>query len=305
MTKDKIFTNSIFVAIAALFCCALWGSATPFIKTGYELVLLKNDVPSTILFAGCRFFLAGIFTVIIYSIARKKLLLSKKNSIANVIKLSFFQTIIQYMFFYIGLANTSGVKGTVESGSSAFFALLVASLIFKQEKLTLKKITACVLGFGGIILLNFKGLDFKMNFFGDAFVLFSGISLAFSSVMVKSYSKTEDPVVLSGYQFVFGGAVMIIIGILFGGRITLQSAVGVGILIYLAFLSAAAYSIWGLLLKYNPVSKITIYNFTTPVLGVILSKIMLAEQSNVSAINLILTLVLVSGGIILLNYRKS
>lgn len=33
--KKTIFTNTFFVAICALLCTALWGSATPFIKTGY------------------------------------------------------------------------------------------------------------------------------------------------------------------------------------------------------------------------------------------------------------------------------
>jgi drug/metabolite transporter (DMT)-like permease len=60
------------------------------------------------------------------------------------------------------------------------------------------------------------------------------------------------------------------------------------------------------LLKYNPVSKVTIYSFTTPVFGVILSEIMLAaEDSNVNYFNLAITLVLVCTGIILINYKKS
>ena len=128
--KSKIFTNRFFVAVVALFCCALWGSATPFIKIGYELILPAKDVASTILFAGVRFTLAGVFTVLIYSIGRKKFLLPKKENLGKVATVSCFQTILQYIFFYIGLANTTGVKGTVESGSSAFFALLISSLIF-------------------------------------------------------------------------------------------------------------------------------------------------------------------------------
>ena len=58
--KNKLMTNSLFVALAAMFCCALWGSATPFIKTGYKLMLPENDVASTILFAGVRFVISLI-----------------------------------------------------------------------------------------------------------------------------------------------------------------------------------------------------------------------------------------------------
>ena len=51
-TKDKstkVFSNPLFITLVALLCCALWGSATPFIKTGYELMLPEKDIPSTIL----------------------------------------------------------------------------------------------------------------------------------------------------------------------------------------------------------------------------------------------------------------
>ncbi len=301
--KTSIFQKPAVVVICALICCALWGSATPFIKTGYELLLPDKDVPSTILFAGIRFALAGLITVIIYSIGRKKLLYPKTDNIPRVLLVGLFQTVIQYIFFYIGLANTSGVKGTIASGTSAFFAVLVASLIFRQEKLTMKKVIACVLGFAGIVIVNLDGLEFTMNFFGDAFVIFSAISLAFSSVLIKKFSKYEDPVVISGYQFIAGGSFMIIVGLLFGGKITLTNPVGLLVLIYLAFLSAIAYALWGMLLKFNPVSKVSVFNFTTPIFGTILSEIMLTESSGVKPLNLIITLLLVSSGIFLLNFQ--
>ena len=301
---NKFFTNRIVIAIGAILCCALWGSATPFIKTGYILMLPIKDTASTILFAGIRFTFAGILTILIYSIARRKFLFPKMENMSKIATVSAFQTVIQYIFFYIGLANTSGVKGTVLSGSSAFFALLVASLIFKQEKLTYKKIIACLFGFAGIVFVNLNGLDFTMNFTGDCFVLFSTISYAVSSVLVKKYSKDEDPVVISGYQFFMGGIVMIVVGLILGGKVVVDSTKAFAVLTYLSFLSAFAYSLWGVLLKYNPVSKVTIYNFTTPVFGVILSAVMLTENSMVTPLNLIITLALICTGIIMLNYKK-
>ena len=171
--NNKIFTNTFFVTFAALLCCALWGSATPFIKIGYALMMPEKDVPSTILFAGIRFMFAGILTVLIYSIARRKFLYPKKDNISKILTVSCFQTVIQYILFYIGLANTTGVKGTIASGSNSFFSMLIACLVFKQEKFTLKKLAACLIGFAGVILINLKGLEFNMNFFGDCFVIFS------------------------------------------------------------------------------------------------------------------------------------
>ncbi len=301
--KNKLFTNVWVVSLAAILCCALWGSATPFIKIGYQLIRPEATVASTILFAGVRFFFAGIITVVIYSIARKKLLFPEKSNLGKVATVGLFQTIIQYFFFYMGLSLTTGVKGTVISGSNTFFSILIASLIFRQEKLTAKKIFACILGFAGIIVVNLNGLDLTVNW-GDAFVLFSTIAYAISSVLMKKFSSDEDPVVISGYQFIFGGFVMTVAGLLMGGYIVVNSLQAFGVLTYLSFLSAIAYALWGVLLKHNPVSRVTVFSFMIPVFGVLLSELMLAEASGVSYVNLLIALVLICTGITVLNYKK-
>ncbi len=303
-SKDKnIFQNPIVLTLLALLCCALWGSATPFIKTGYALMEVSG-VPSTMLFAGMRFTLAGIITVAIYSIARRRVLYPKAANLPKVLTVSVFQTVVQYIFFYIGLANTSGVKGTIASGTSAFFCVLIASLIFRQEKLTFKKILACVLGFAGVVIVNLNGLELTMNLLGDGFVIFSAIASALSSVLMKRFSKDEDPVVISGYQFIVGGIFLVVLGLCMGGTVKLTELTGLLVLLYLAILSAVAYAVWGMLLKHNPVSRVSIFSFTTPIFGTLLSMIMLSgESTGTQPLNLVITLVLVSAGILLLNYQ--
>ena len=81
--QKKIYTNAVFVVLSALLCTALWGSATPFIKTGYNCLKVEGT-PSIMLFAGIRFFLAGIITVIIYSLIERKFLYPKKESLKYV-----------------------------------------------------------------------------------------------------------------------------------------------------------------------------------------------------------------------------
>lgn len=305
MKFKATLTHPLFVTLAALLCCALWGSATPFIKIGYELLLPERNVASTILFAGVRFTCAGILTVLIYSIARRRVLYPKKENLWMVGSVSAFQTVIQYICFYLGLSLTSGVKGTLLSGCSAFFAILVSTLVFKMEKLTARQIVACAVGFSGMLLVNLTGLELTLNL-GDVLVLLSAVSLAFSSVLMKRFSRFEDPVVLSGYQFILGGLVMSLGALAFGGRISITSPKAFFVLLYLALLSAVAYAVWGVLLQHNPVSRVTVFSFMTPVFGVLLSMLMLrSEESLVSPINLILALLLVSAGILILNYRRT
>lgn len=257
---------------------------------------------SQILFAGVRFFLAGVLTIVFGSLLQKKLLVPKRSSLPMIGVLSLFQTIVQYFFFYIGLAHASGVKSSIINGMSTFFAILLASLVRKQEKLTTSKIAGCILGAAGVIIVSLTGGElgggFAIN--GEGFILIASVSYAISSVLIKEYSAYENPVTLSGYQFMLGGAVMIVVAILAGGQLHMTSPAAIALIIYMALISSVAYSLWGILLKYNPVSSVTIYGFTNPIFGAILSAVLLAEWENLS-ITYLLSLALVSLGIYIVN----
>lgn len=303
--KSNILQKTPVAALLALFCSALWGSAFPCVKIGYDLFGIdKASTPSIILFAGVRFFIAGIMVIIIGSVIRKKPLVPKPAEIPKVMLLSLFQTILQYLFFYIGLANTSGVKSSVIEGMSVFVCILVSALIFRLEKLTLAKIAGCILGTAGIIAINLdSSLVSDINFTGDGFILISTVAYAISSVLIKHFSADTDTMKLSGWQFLFGGTVMSIIGLLLGGRFEYGN-IGVEamlILMYLAFISACAYSIWSLLLKYNPVSKIAVFGFMNPVCGVLLSAVLLGETEQAFRLESAAALVLISAGIFIVN----
>ena len=68
-----------------------------------------------------------------------------------------------------------------------------------------------------------------------------------------------------------GGAAMAATGFAFGGRLHPTGVGSVAVLVYLAALSAVAYTVWSVLLKYNPVSRIAPFMFLQPIFGVTLS----------------------------------
>ena len=147
---NTILTKTPMVCLLAMICCLLWGSAFPCIKIGYQLFQIHPDsIGSQLLFAGCRFTLAGILTILIGSLLNRRFLLPAKTSWSMVAKLGLVQTVLQYILFYIGLANTTGVKSSIIEASNVFLAILAATLIFKLEKLTPAKIAGCILGFAG------------------------------------------------------------------------------------------------------------------------------------------------------------
>lgn len=295
------------VCVLALVCTFLWGSASPCIKLGYALFQIPSSETWTqILFAGTRFILAGILTILIGSALNRKMLVPTKSSVPSIAKLALFQTILQYIFFYIGLAHNSGVKASIINGSNTFFVILLAGLVFHQEKLDFKKLAGCIIGFAGVIIVSMNGkyIDMNLSLMGDGSLFLCAISYAVSSCLMKNYSKNDNPVMLSGYQFIFGGIVMVIVGLIMGGRINHISLSAVLMLLYLACISAVAYSLWGILLKHNPVSKVAIFGFTNPVFGVLLSAWWLGEGSSELGINALIALILVSIGILIVNVRK-
>ncbi len=296
--------KGIVVALLATLCCLLWGSAFPLIKIGYNLFKIDtSDSMSIILFAGIRFFIAGILCVLFLSVKNKKIVLPQKNSGKNILILCLFQTVIQYLFFYLGLARTSGVKASIVESFSVFAALIISVFIFKQEKISMAKIIGCCVGIFGVVLVNMGGKSAFSFTVGDLFIFISCISYAFSTVFMKKLSLRFSPTILSGYQFMLGGLIMMICGFAFGGRIETISIKGIFVLLFLAFISACAYSLWSVLLKYNPVSKVAVFGFLNPVFGVILSAILLKEGSVLSLKN-ILALVICCLGIYLVNSEK-
>ena len=295
--RAQVMQKTAVVWFGALICCALWGSAFPCIKIGYQMFEIDAaDTAAQILFAGYRFTLAGFLTVLIGSVLNKGFLIPKKESFGKIFKLSMLQTVLQYFFFYVGLANTTGVKASIIEGVNVFVAVLVASLLFQQEKLTGKKIVGCLIGFAGVVIVNLGGsMDMGFRLTGEGFIFLSTVAYAFSSVFLKRYSKDENPVLLSGYQFVTGGIIMCVIGLLMGGRVHGFAAASTGML---------AYSLWGILLKYNPVSKVAVFGFMNPVFGVILSALLLGEGAQAAGVKSLIALLLVSIGIYVVNKKE-
>lgn len=291
---------------SAMLCCLLWGSAFPLVKIGFSwLNISSEDIPTEILYAGLRFTLAGFIAVIITSLISGKFLRPTVKSLPKVFSLSMFQTILQYLFFYIGLSNTSGVKASVIEAMNVFVALIVSCIIFRMEKFTAAKIIGSIIGFAGVVIINVSKGDLAggLTLKGEGFILISTVAYAFSSVLMKHWSGEENPMMMSAWQFLLGGIVMSILGFALGGRISGFDLKSVLLLIYLASLSAIAYSLWASLLKYYPVSRIAVYGFMNPVFGFILSAFLLGE-SEAFGLKSIAALVLVCLGIDIVNYTK-
>lgn len=303
--KEKIYTNRKFIAFIATICCLLWGSAYPGVKNGYILFnIASKDIPSKFIFAGYRFFIAGVILLIFSKACGKKIFNLSKAGILNLFLLGGLQTTLQYIFFYIGVANTTGVKGAIMNSTGAFFGVILAHFTYTNDKLTKNKALGCLIGFIGVIIINFNSglLKISFNFNGDGFVIIAAFIFSVAAIYCKKLAETMDVMVLTAYSLFIGGIILIGLGLVFGGhvyRVTFKASL---MLLYLALLSSIAFSLWNMLLKYNKVGLVSVYNFLTPIFGAVLSAIFLGES--ILELKNLFALILVCIGICLVNIKK-
>ena len=98
--------------LPAVLCTALWGSAAPCVKRGYELFAVSADAPfSQLVFAGWRFALAGILVLLVTRLKGHRIV-PKRDEIKPILAISLFQSMLQYVCYYIGLGGLNGFNLT-------------------------------------------------------------------------------------------------------------------------------------------------------------------------------------------------
>lgn len=303
--QTHFFARPTVVYCIAILCTLLWGSAYPAIKTGYALLNIQaHDVASQMVFAGQRFLLAGIFLIILSVFFRRHTGTITKTKALQIVILGLTQTSLQYIFFYIGVAFATGVKASIMNSTGTFFSVLLAHFIYQNDRLTHRRTIGVIVGFLGVFIVNFNQslLDFDFSLLGEGSVVLAAFILAAASIYGKKISQGIDAMVMTAWQLTIGGLALLIIGFIFGGSSGDYNFSSVSLLIYLALLSSAAFALWSVLLKYNSVSTITIFNFLIPVFGSTLSSLFLGET--ILELKNIVALVLVCSGIYLVTVNK-
>lgn len=284
----------------ATLCCLLWGSAYPAIKSGYALLsIARDDTASQLVFAGWRFLLAGVLLLGIARAMGRPVFALPRASFGRIALLGLAQTSLQYVFFYVGLAHTTGVKGSILNATGTFFSVLLAHFIYHNDRLDHRKALGCLVGFAGVMVVNLRsggaGLDAGFTLLGEGFIVIAAFVLSAASIYGKRLSQRIDAMVMTGYQLAIGGLALLLAGHAFGGALQGMSLAPAVLLLYMAVLSAVAFALWAALLKYNRVGMVSVFNFLIPVFGALLSALFLGEQ--ILAWRNAVALLLVCGGI--------
>ena len=276
-----LFRNEKLRPLLAILCALGWSLAYPFIKLGYgELQIDSADLGSKILFAGIRFFAAGLLVLAFSAVQKRKLAVTRKE-VPWLTLFALVNTALHYLFSYIGLSYIPSARSTILDSMGSFFLIILSGLFLEDDTFSVKKIAGCLLGFCGILTISITpggGLFSGISFLGDGMILLNACCAAGGGILTRFISKKMDMMAATGYGMSAGGLLLVLVGLSVGVRQPWNLSLwGVTILFVLVLISAVCFGIYNMLLANHPISKVAIYNSLIPVFGVMFSSLLLRE----------------------------
>ena len=205
-----------------------------------------------------------------------------------MIRVGFFQTLLLYALFYTGISMVPAATTAIIIGASPLFASLTAHVLMHDDRFTLKNLGSILLGMTGVVIIaatreNFSWSEGK-EFWGILILISANISSSIGNVAVVKYKTSLPPLLLNSGQLMLGGLGIFLLSLPFEGiQFTINQPAYYISLGWLSFMSAAAFSIWFILLN-RPgvkVSGLNIWKFLIPVFGALLSWLILPDESPV------------------------
>lgn len=275
----SIFKRPLWVMLFALTAAVAWGWAYPLIKLGFdEFGITSSMTAAKMLFAGVRFSLAGLALLLIARLTKRNFKVEGKGGWPYILLFSLLNTALHYLFFYIGLSNSAGARAAILNSLGTFMLVLLACIFFKSDRLTVRKIVGCAVGFIGIMALNIGGAESGgLTFMGDGMIVLNALCSAFAGLMTRGLGRRVDVFVGTGYSLAIGGVLLVVPSLFMGGVLPVVTLWGVTVLCMLITISAMCFALYNKLLTCNPVGKVAIYNSLIPVVGAVTSSLCLSE----------------------------
>lgn len=301
MNKTSILKKARDLLIP-LTVMALWGSLFPFIKIGYNAFGIDgNNIPDILMFAAFRFTVCGGLVCIFSAAKKEKLAPPKAKSIALIVAMGFFAIVLHYAFTYIGLSFIDASKTALIKQLGALLYVCFAFLFIKSEKFSIAKIIGAIVGFGGIIAINFGsgGISFDL---GSILILLASVCSVISSVMSAVSVKDSSPFWVTGISQLTGGVILLIAGFVMGGKIPHFDTRSTLVFAYICAASIVAYTLWYYCQRTVSLSKLFIIKFAEPLFACVFGAVLLGED--IFKLQYLLAFLLISAGIILGSKEK-
>ena len=296
LSKTKAIIYSLIVMI-------LWGSLFPCIKIGYKAFSISGtDIPSILMFAGMRFTLCGIVISAIALLKKDKIKAPRLKAVSIILLIGLFSIILHYTFTYIGLSSTDSSKTALIKQLGSLIYVCVAFLFFKNESFSIYKIVGAIIGFLGIVAINFSGGSISFSI-GDVLILLASVCLVVSNILTKKIAASHSPFWITGVSQLSGGVILMLTAAIMGARMLDFDIYALGVFAYICTASTVAYVLWNYILKTCDLSNMFIIKFAEPLFACIFGAVLLGED--ILKWQYLIAFVLISAGIVLGNIKFS
>ena len=210
----------------------------------------------------------------------------------------------EFFFLYLGLSYTTASHGVLFLYTAPFFVALGAHWLLPNEPLTFRRLAGLLLAFAGILVTfaDNLGRPTGPQILGDLYCLIAGFLWAATSLYLKGVVRSSmTPPQMLFYQLGFSAIQLSLMSLAWELHpiVALTPLVLASIAYQGIIVAFASYLVWFWLIREYPVSNVTSFTFLTPIFGVILGGLLLAEP--ISA-KVMVGAGLVSGGMLLVNW---
>ena len=284
--------------IAVLLIIAMiWGSNMAFVK------LAMQDI-TPLFMAGIRSLVAAACLCIWMKAKGQALFPSGIIIFHGIVAGLLFGA--EFGLIFVGLKYTLASRGSVILYVAPFVAAIGAHFFLVDDRFNLWKGCGLMLAFGGLVVLFMKRLGtFSFQALpGDILFLIAGAAWGATTVYIKKYlASRAEPLQVLFFQLLFSAP------FLFGLSLSLEDQVVTGFSLLTAFsmfyqciiVAFLSYLAWFVLVSRYPVSLLHAFSFFTPVFGVIISGVLILGEA--ISPNLIVALIMVSLGMVFVNYK--
>lgn len=269
--------KTVIITISAIFVMLLWGSLFPSVQLGYSLFGLdKTFPPDLLLFAGVRFGISGSIITTICLCRRKnretrafKSALNRK-ALIGIAVVGMSAVVAHYACTYIALGMIDSSKAALLKQSGVLVFVCFSFLFVKEDKFSVGKLIGGLLGFASIVAVNMNAFEFEFGW-GSVLVVSAGLCTVISNIAYKKLLDGVDPLISTGLSQLFGGIVLVAVGLSFGGRLNDFSWGAAGLSVYIIVATVVSYSLWYSMVLKQDLSKLFIIKMSEPLFSALIA----------------------------------
>ncbi len=215
-----------------------------------------------------------------------------------MLSIGLFAVVLHYACTYLGLKSAASAKTALLKQGGVLIYVCFSSFIFPDDRPTPRKLIGALMALSGIAAMNMSGGRLVWQW-SDLLILGASLCTVISNVVGKRVFERIDPIAATGVSQLFGGLVLLLIGLIAGGRLHSAGAGAWGLFALICAASIASYCQWYRLVRHGQLSGLFIIKFAKPLFAALFGALLLGESAG--RLQYLMAFLLIAGGICIAN----